>query len=480
MVVRAMGAMGAVGATVLVLAGLAMPGPAAAEVPVSQTCTGGSPDFCLTYGVGVESAGTADPETRAAAPVDLSLDLANTSPAHGQDESRWLRRVVVDLLSSSGAGPMLTPSADLPDGLLIAGSAAGCGPGGDNSFSTCTAGYGSAVIHVAGTVFFDGYKTTTFGIQRITNVQATDALAEYQVDAVACVPVSGACDSQQAVTATLVVPQGGTTAGATLGMSVAGTVTFDGGGFPVVVRYSLDTFTLNLSGRSDQLADGGTADQLYDVLRMPATCGDVSAGGSATSDLATVAVPVSVPVTGCPTVEDLTATGVAPYQAAFSATAASPLERAVDGFVWGFGDGDADTTATGETTHTYPDSAARSVSVVAVDSAGARSEPVVVDLAGSRLTLKGKSIVAKGHRTRLRGALTSAGEGLADKKVRLLRCKKSGAACKRVARTTTSAGDHPGRYAFRVRVTRPAAYRVTFAGGPMLLGTRATKVVKTG
>jgi hypothetical protein len=422
------------------------------------------------------------PETRAAAPADVSVALANSSPDRASSTSQWLSTVRVDLASSATAGPLVASSADLPDGLLVAGTAAGCASGGDNSFSGCAAGRGTVLLDVHGTGFFDGIHSSTFGIQRVTNVQGTGDVAEYQVTYTFCLPTPlGPCSSQSSGTTSLTVDTvGDGTVGATVEWPVSGTVTYPVGGGSVQVDYSLDSVELNLLGRSDQLATGHSADRPYDVLRLPATCGEVSVGGSATSEAGSiVVVPRSLTVTGCPTSTTPTAVGTAPYRASFATTGASPVGRTIDHFVWDFGDGsDPVSTALGAVAHTFPSSAARVVSVVAVDGAGARGTAASVQLPGAKLTLLGRSPVVRRARTLLHGLLSSAGTGLAGRELTLTRCAPTGKQCARVGRTTTLSGRHRGEYAFTVRPRSSSLYRVDFAGGTSLLGTRAARLVR--
>ena len=446
---------------------------AGADPPQTGACSPAQPTFCVSFGAAADAAGTTTPETSAAAPFDLALALANTSPAHATDQTRWLGQVAVTLVSG-GSGPQLTPSSQLPQGLLLAGSAAACPPGGDSTFSSCTAGRGSALVKVSGVPTQDGFKTTTFGIQQVTNVQTTSHFAEYQVSIDLCVPLfSVSCFAKSSVVETVVVPSpgGGTTA---LLIPTSGTAAIPTGG---TVDYALDAASLNLNGTSATLASGASAGQTFVALRLPTTCGALGATATATSEAgATAGVAQALAVTGCPTAGGVSVSGTGPRSAHFSTSpAGSSLGRAIASYTWTFGDGTSATTTAPTTDHTYPSSDTRSGTVVATDAAGARSAPVGFTIRGAAAKLSGPNRAVAGEKVRLKGALTSAGAPLGGVEVTLLRCKASGASCHRVGTGTTSGS---GRVRFRPKVEKSSRFELVFGGGPDQLGATTTHLVK--
>lgn len=455
-----------------------LPGAGAqAAVPLTPACSTADPTYCISYGAAVTTPGSAAAETRAAAPFDLSVGMTNTSATHTNDKTRWFATIAVDLLSSATATPLLTPSSEMPDGLMIAGTAAGCPAGVDYSFSSCTAGFGAALADVSGTPF-DGVYAATFGIQRITNVHTTPAFADYDVQYTACVTTPfGPCVTPYNGDLHLLVPQpsGGQTT-RTLTLVVAGTASFSYPGGTANADYSLDSLTLNLQGTSNQLGNGNPADHAYDVLRLPATCGTVSSSGAATDRAgATTTVPQSVTITGCPTVTALSGVVSGGRVADLTAAASSPIGRSIASYRWTFGDGTTATTTTATVRHTYADASPRTLSVVAVDSQGALAPSTGTTLRSSSLTLKAPKSVAKGAKAKLKGLLTSGSSGLGGRLVIVQRCKPSGQKCVQVGTATTKAS---GKYAVKIKVKKKGLFVVTYAGGPGVFGSTSSHVVK--
>jgi hypothetical protein len=451
---------------------------AQAAVPQVAGCSAAAPTFCVTYGAAATTPGSSAAETRAGAPFDLSMAMTNTSASHTSDKPRWFSSVSVDLLSSATAAPLLTPSAQLPDGLLIAGSAAGCPAGADFTFSACTAGYGSALADVSGTGIFDGVHAATFGIQRIVNVHATAAYADYDVQFTACVSTPfGSCVTPTNGDLHLVVaqpPSGQAARSVTL--VTAGTSSFGFPGGTANVDYSLDSLTLNLQGTSNQLGNGTAADATYDVLRLPLTCGAVSSSGAATDRAsASATVPLSVTIAGCPTVAAVTGVVSDGRVATLTATASSPLGRTIKSYEWAFGDGATATTTGATVQHTYDATAVRGVVVTAIDQFGARSTPLTTMLQPSAITAKGPTKVTKGKKFKLKGSLTSAGSALAGRTLTVQRCKSNGQKCVQVATATTKAS---GKYAVKVSAKKPSLFVIAYAGGASVFGSSASRVVK--
>lgn len=442
--------------------------------PTTQVCAGVSPNFCITAGIAVTAPGTSTDERRAAAPFDVSVSLANSSPSHDTtDTSRWLDTIGLTFLTAPGNTPLLTPSSHLPNGLLVAGSTTTCPS--DSGFAGCTAGQGTALLNITGSGFFDGEHTSTFGIQHVTNVNPTTvagAVEEYDVLVTLCVPSPvGPCTSEQNVDLTLSVGRPGGSDQPEITFPVSGDTSVSGIG----VHYSLDTLALNLHGRSNQL-DTGPADRTYTALRLPARCGTVHGDVRAT-DTANDSVLLAQPITllGCPTVSALSASGIAPYRAAFTATAAG-AGRPVTHYRWTFGDGTHATTKSRTVKHTYRNSRTRRVTVTAVDSAGALSRTRGVTLAGSRLTLAAPKKAAKGSRISLSGVLTKGKKRLGGRHLILSGCSATGHHCHVIARPTTrSGGGHVGTYVLHVTLLRATKYQVAFNGGPRQLGARAAR-----
>jgi hypothetical protein len=280
-------------ALLLTIGLLALPG-AASAAPV-QAC---NPDpkvatsLCLTYDLAVTKPGTVDPETRTQRPVDLSISFANTSSNHDTDNSKWFRSLTVNLLSGGGMEPVVTGSANLPQGLLIAGAAADCGNTGNGDFSGCPAGHGLALAS-GGVCFISGPCQATFGIQRIFSNKTNLGTHFLQFTAVikACVQVIGSCDSLQQFSQTFTIDK-------TSGPSpLSFTVVITKGDLPVD-DVTLDSGNIALSGASNTTTTG-PADKTYNWFRLPARCGTVSASATGHSSTSAVTVTKSFTVSGC-------------------------------------------------------------------------------------------------------------------------------------------------------------------------------------
>jgi hypothetical protein len=161
--------------------------------------------------------------------------------------------------------------------------------------------------------------------------------------------------------------------------------------------------------------------------------------------------------------------------AALTATASSPVGRTIASYEWAFGDGTTATTTGPTVQHTYATTAARGVTVTAVDQAGARSAAGTTTLQPSATTASAPAKVVKGKKFKLRGTLTSAGAGLVGRILTVQRCKTSGQKCVQVATATTKAS---GKYAVKVGIRKKSMFVVTYAGGPAVFGSSASRVVK--
>ncbi len=75
----------------------------------------------------------------------------------------------------------------------------------------------------------------------------------------------------------------------------------------------------------------------------------------------------------------------------------------------------------------------------------------------------------------MKGTLSSGGAPLAGASVTLLRCKPSGASCKKVGTAKTSGS---GKVTFTTKVKKTSLYELVFTGGPGVFGCTATAKVK--
>jgi hypothetical protein len=319
-------------------------------------------------------------------------------------------------------------------------------------------------------------RLTSFGVLEVTNVNPPDEGSSVAYDALVqvCVPTPFSdCSLTDDVALPLTDPASGTGNDSGLTMPVSGT-------FPTAigdVDYALDSLVLHLDGTSDRL-DSGPAEASYDVLRLPLGCGVVGADGRITDragDSVTIAEPVTIE--GCPTMTSRTARGIAPYRARLDVTATAGA-RSIDHYVWDFGDGSRRTTDDPSATHawarTWRKVASRTVTVRAVDVAGARSDPEHIHLTGSALGLSAPRAARRGARIVLSGVLRGGESRLGGRRVTILACAKSGGGCHRVARTRTlRRGADRGSYRVHVRLRRTTTWRVDFSGGHALLGVSA-------
>jgi len=366
---------------------LGIPGAvAAADAAAVAECATGTTPFCTSFAYTVNASGTTTPATTAAQPVDLSFDLVNTSGSHTSDQTRWWQTLTFSLGQDKASSPTLTPSASMPDGLLVAGTRAAqttCVPGTDGSYNAtaCPAGYGTALIKSTKSVLLfpkTTYGSASFGIIDIRNVRDGDATATVNFLA----DISVTYDGQTQVFKGLSIAGKASTSGApALVMTAANQWTLSDGSSADV---SLDSLHLAFRGVSDETATGTVATTTISTL--PTRCGTSNAGLSATDRAGTtVSHATSLAVTGCPTVTGVTAAAnQPPRQVKLTATAAAGV-RPVAGYLWIFGDGVTQQTTSPTVTHRYGSSAPRTVVVAAIDSAGAYSKAASISLAGTAL-----------------------------------------------------------------------------------------------
>lgn len=279
----------------------AVAAPAEACQPTPKSAT----SLCLTYDVQVLATGTETPTTDSQAPVDLRTSFTNTSTGYVEDaaRARWLTGVSTTLFSKGDRQPILTGSADLPDGLLVAGTSAACEKGVDFSFSGCDAGHGVAWVKVkrlAGTV----EMKATFGVQRIYHDKSAAAghFAALHADVRFCIDTNGgalSCNREQSLSRTVtmdVPPAGGTWS---LPFQIPTPTNWGLADANEVQGVGIDSVSLHYRGRSDQLT-GGPASGAFTWLKLPMRCGVADASGVATSETAgTVAVPTSITIGHC-------------------------------------------------------------------------------------------------------------------------------------------------------------------------------------
>lgn len=444
------------GLSVLVAAVLAAP-PAAAEPAESCDPTGA---FCISYELGLSS-------TTAASPLAVTLDLANTSASFPSSTATWMRRATVALAGRPGQASALTGSASLPDKLLIAGGdTASCGA---PSFTDCDAGHGTFAAKVTGSGFYDGIRSGTFGIRTIANVNPPTAgsYVTWVAEISACLPYGGnACFFAENETVSLEVPPPGSDGSGTVTVETGFTGTLGGASYDA----TLGTIHLALPGQGDKLKGGASAGGTHTYLRVPALCGPAS--GTATAEArggAQASAARTITVTGCPTVAVSHTESFRTTSAQASAAAGTP-GRTVTGYRWSWGYGATELTQDPSASHTYANSATRTVAVRAVDDAGALSHAATFTLTGTALTATAPASVTYGGAVRLTGKLTEFGTtaGLGGRPVALYRRPKGAGTFAQVATATT---DGAGAYTFTHKPAANSDYRVRHCGQAGWLGS---------
>ena len=215
-----------------------------------------------------------------------------------------MRSLTFNLLSGGGGVvPVVIGSANLPQGLLISGSAADCGDTGSGDFSACTGGSGTAYADSS----FPSCAPcpVTFGIQRIYNDKANLGTHFLQFTAVlkGCLHALGSSclNGAQTITQTFTIDRPSPTS------PIAFSIAIDKGTLPVD-DLALDAGSLALKGSSDQTTSG-PAGATYNWFRLPARCGNTNASATANSAASSVTVVRSFEIKGC---ADLTLTNSRP------------------------------------------------------------------------------------------------------------------------------------------------------------------------
>ncbi len=373
-------------AMLLAALALASSDRADASAPV-DTCSGA---FCTTLDLGTfDALAPTQPTTAAAQPTNLALRFTDTSAGVGTDKSTWLAKVSAALGPSSSKAMAVTDPAQLPLGAYLAGSAATagtCAPGLDGSgyATTCPAGHGTGQIELRPILGSPSIMPLTFGVQNVTTGAggALSASVSIWIPSVTTVlPIT--------VSAPLTYGAATSTSGPSLTMDVRQTVTPVGPYLPSDL--SLNDLSLTVNGLVTDAAAGAVTPPVA-FVRQSLVCTSVTTTLAASArGPQTVAVPVTEAVTGCPvppTLVSVVPVAGQPRAFTFSMT---PPTAAVPGrtasLEWVFGDGSKATTGA-SATHTYPVVAPVTALVSAVDSAGARSPAVAVQIAASALRAK--------------------------------------------------------------------------------------------
>lgn len=457
-----------VGGLVITAAGLA------GTADAVGTCSSSDANFCVTYGLAANLAGTTTAANAAAAPVDVSASVANTSADQSSTTTHWLDHVVLTLFNGLG-GKAYTPSNQLDNNLIVAGSSSTCSAA---DFSDCTAGQGTFWASVSGA--FSGFYPGSFGIQRITNVNPTTvpgADLQWDVAMTFCVhdtPLPVPCQNESftasaasAGSGTVLIPTRPATPFSYSGISVDA---------------SLSTAEIHLKGLSSTLSDGTAASHgQQTVMHLPTRCGVANAAATLVdrgtgSGGASISVPLTQTVTGCPTARFAKSEHL--LTAHFDGTTSTtPIAgRTIKRWHWSFGDGTSRVTTGPKVAHTYSSSRNRTVRLVVEDSLGALSTARSWLLRGTAMSWSASaSRVSPGTAVTLSGRLTKwhSSTGLGGRSVRIQRCRVGTNHCTLVKTVTTSRhAGRVGKFSVVVHPTAAGDYRATYFGGGGYLGIR--------
>jgi hypothetical protein len=274
----------AAAAVLLVGTLLSFPGPSSAAA--TETCAPTpktAASICLTYDFQAFKFGTTTPTRNTQEPVDVGVSFQNTSTGYRDEagQPRWLTRLSANLVSRADMNPLITGSAQLPDGLLVSGSAAPCAPGSGHSFTACTAGRGTGFALGNGNLACPDVCDMTFGIQKIVNERdgLGSHLGQFKVTLDVCLkktvlslPV-WSCDQTKGLTQTVTIDRA-TPGQPTFNLTMPATA--------LTQRTTIDQAFLFIRGLSDQLVTG-PADKIYTVAKLPMRCGFGDVSGSARS-----------------------------------------------------------------------------------------------------------------------------------------------------------------------------------------------------
>lgn len=312
----------------------------------------------------------------AAAPLSIDVTAENTSSP--LTTNRWLETVSLSIVGPDGSPPRGTPSAQLPEGLLIAGPGSCTAP----TYTDCPGGHGTLDATLLGFVSTTG----AYGISEIVNdaTPPTGVLVDYRATVKWCVVEGGTCK-----------PKPDRTEELTLGTNTGGEFSFPAGGSEPGVEYALRSLSFHLNGQSSQKDTGSGAESAggnFTIVAASLSCGSLT-GTSEYSSRAegSVAFQHTYTVTGCPTA------AFAPYRTPGGSTieldgspsSASIGGRSVKTWKWNFGDGTSAETTKPTVVHEFAPASEPTVTLYVVDDAGARSAAVAQQVAvpGHRLTV---------------------------------------------------------------------------------------------
>ena len=266
----------------------ALAAPVESCLPTPKVAT----SFCVAYDSSVSS-------TVARSPVDVTLSISDTSSNFPNDKTTWMQTATLHLTAAS-TPPRITPSAQLPNGLLIAGGGPCTGP----AFTDCTAGSGTFVADIRGTPFGveDGIHTGTYGIGDVENVNppAAGTLIQWALNINWCIHFN-----------TFIITQCGTSSTTVSGGSAGSSITFNPSttlsqfvtacSCTITADATLGSINANLHGRSNMLAAGTSAGGTYTILMMPFSCGVTPRSADFTSRDGRVVTDQQTPITitGC-------------------------------------------------------------------------------------------------------------------------------------------------------------------------------------
>jgi hypothetical protein len=388
--------------------------------------------FCVTADTGI-------PDRNAGDPFSFDLTVQDTSPKDDPStgllfsQKNWVQRLSLELISTDLADARIVNSDRLPDGLIIAGTPAGCDAGEDGSFSSCTAGHGTLLADIQGTVFFDGIHEITFGVQRIVNVNDPEdgKWAKYVITVTACLPLVSPCTFQLTTTFPITGTRGVGDLVPTLSATVFRRFTqvipncpSPGSTCTVIADVSPELLGVHFPGTADTLATGEPADKTYTPLVLPKQCGSaegavtLTSHGTEPTDRRSVTIDVTKRVVNCPTASFQRSIDTREVSFDGSGSVPKVTDRTIAQYQWSFGDGDERTTAVPAVQHTYEQGHDVTASLVVVDSKGAISRSASTNLLGTDLTLDEHTTA---ERDVASGALTPA---LSDEQVSVSLFKK--------------------------------------------------------
>jgi hypothetical protein len=453
-------------ALLLATSALTVPAGASAPDPAPQsTCADA---FCATFDLATNDAfAPTQPTTSAAQPSNLALRFTDTSPTVGTDESQWLAKVSAVLGTSPEKGFSVTAPAQLPLGSYVAGSSAtagSCAPGTDGTAyaATCPAGSGSGLVALAPLVPGpEEIRPAVFGIRSMTVVPGGKINVDVSVwinglTLPMLTPIT--------TTITMIFAKATASAGPSFAMGTQPAIPSPNPLLYSGADFSMNTVAINLNGLVTE-GPAGAVNPPVAFVRQSPTCTAITSTLVAQARSATVAASqFTTNVTGCPaapaTVSIVPVAGQ-PHAFAFTMKVPTPeVAGRTASLEWVFGDG-AKAVTGATTSHTYPVAEPVTAIVTTIDSAGARSTPIPIEISTGALKAKQES------GTRLVGTLTDqqTDDGLADQDVLAFKCasrKTPLAQCDAVGTTVTKAG---GKFALKIpAVKKPGEILISHAG----------------